>query len=292
MQTSLIVLDEHSKHTFAPSKGNKVVVSKLRQYAKSQIADAYSVKAVWAGQEHYRINGQSFTVGEGQFLVVNPGDEVEVAIESAKADWTTGTCLYVHPDMMDQVLNPDPLVDDRSATAAPLFQQVAMWQNSTLAPFITKARQAAWHQEAISDVFYFSLAEVLQAYDAGTKKQINRIKAAKKTTREELYRRLACGKVFIEDRFRESITLSDMAQAACMSEYHFVRSFKQVYQQSPYQFMLSMRLQWSMQQLKNDQSSIQMIAWQAGFSDLASFSKHFKRRFGVAPSQLRPRSTA
>lgn len=292
MQSGLIVLDEHSKHSFMPKAGNKVVVSKLRHYAKSQTADAYSVKAVWAGQEQYRINGQPFTVNAGQFLVVNPGDEVEVAIESTKADWTAGTCLYVHPDMMDQVLNPDPLVDDRSATAAPLFQQVAMWQNSTLAPFITKARQAAWQQEAISDVFYFALAEVLHAHDAGTKKQINQINAAKKTTREELFRRLTVGKCFIDNQFRESITLSDMAQAACLSEYHFVRSFKQVYHQSPYQYALSLRFQWSREQLEREHASIQLIALQAGFSDLASFSKHFKRRFGVSPSQLRPKRTA
>ena len=69
--------------------------------------------------------------------------------------------------------------------------------------------------------------------------QIELIEATKKSTREELYRRLTDAKDFIDAHLNEKISVQKIAKNACLSPFHFLRTFAAFFHISPYQYLLS-----------------------------------------------------
>ena len=83
-----------------------------------------------------------------------------------------------------------------------------------------------------------------------------------------------------------SLTLSDLARQAQLSEYHFAHMFKQSMQMAPHQYVMQRRLELAHQALRSAAVNITEIAAKYGFSSSSHFSRRFKQRFGYPPSQM------
>jgi AraC family transcriptional regulator len=118
-------------------------------------------------------------------------------------------------------------------------------------------------------------------------KQIARMPPLKPATRTELFRRLSYALDWLHAQTSPSIDLGEMATAACLSKFHFLRLFKQAYGLSPYQYWQQLRMTKAENFLKNTDLSVQEIAGELGYEDSASFSRLFYQRKGVYPSQFR-----
>ena len=71
-----------------------------------------------------------------------------------------------------------------------------------------------------------------------------------------------------------------------MSPYHFHRIFQKTFNISPYHYSLKVRLNHAATLMAHQKYSITEAAMATGFSDISSFSKTYKKHFGVSPSQL------
>src|SRR5258706_434100 len=49
--------------------------------------------------------------------------------------------------------------------------------------------------------------------------------------------------VVVQDRLEEDITLDDLASAACMSRFHFVRAFKAAVGKPPHRWLVGLRME-------------------------------------------------
>lgn len=93
---------------------------------------------------------------------------------------------------------------------------------------------------------------------------------------------------YIEANLHQPITLSELADVANFSKYHFNRIFQAIVGETPFQFILRVRLEKSaMLLLANKAESISEIAYKCGFSDLAIFSRNFKNYFKQSASAYR-----
>ncbi len=92
---------------------------------------------------------------------------------------------------------------------------------------------------------------------------------------------------YLEVHFYESIKLADLAQIACMSERQFTRRFKEVFLQSPMQYLTHYRIAHACLLLEDSDLSISDIATESGFSDINYFSRCFKRLHQITPSDYR-----
>ena len=92
---------------------------------------------------------------------------------------------------------------------------------------------------------------------------------------------------YIHEHSDQNLSLLEMAQHVQMSPYYFSHLFKQSTGLSPHQYLISYRIQQAKQMLTTTALSIAEIAAQAGFVDQSHLARHFKRQFGVSPSQFR-----
>ena len=92
---------------------------------------------------------------------------------------------------------------------------------------------------------------------------------------------------YITVNYGKNILLEDMAAEASLSPSHFARLFKQTIGQSPYQFLMSYRIEQAKRMLDNPNQLLVDIAIECGFSDQAHFSRVFKKIEGLTPKQYR-----
>ena len=88
-------------------------------------------------------------------------------------------------------------------------------------------------------------------------------------------------------RVAEQHTIADLARMACISPYHFLRTFKQVTGVTPHQWLLRARLREAAQRLATSRERITDIALDVGFEDLSNFVRSFRAEFGVSPRGYR-----
>ena len=85
----------------------------------------------------------------------------------------------------------------------------------------------------------------------------------------------------------EPLSLATHARDAAMSPYHFLRTFRQVVGMTPHQFVLRTRLHRAAVRLRRSREAVAAIALDAGFNDLSTFNRRFRRLMGVSPSAYR-----
>jgi AraC-like DNA-binding protein len=91
----------------------------------------------------------------------------------------------------------------------------------------------------------------------------------------------------ITDQAHEQVTLTDLAREAAMSPYHFLRTFREVVGMTPYQYVLRTRLHRAAVLLRRSSAPISTIAFDAGFNDLSTFNRRFRRLMGSSPRAYR-----
>lgn len=91
----------------------------------------------------------------------------------------------------------------------------------------------------------------------------------------------------IENDLAEDLSLKVLANAAGLSEYHFLRMFKQSTGYTPHQYVINQRIERARELLKKTDMSITEIAYLLGFSTPAHFTHHFRRKTGFTPREMR-----
>jgi AraC family transcriptional regulator len=102
-------------------------------------------------------------------------------------------------------------------------------------------------------------------------------------------RRMAEAVRRIEAAAEQPVSLGDLAEAAGVSPYHFLRTFRRVAGVTPYQFVLRTRLNRAAVRLRTSEDAITAIAFDSGFNDLSTFNRRFRRVMGQTPSAYRAR---
>ena len=92
---------------------------------------------------------------------------------------------------------------------------------------------------------------------------------------------------YINNHFSEKIRIQDLAKRIGISRSYLVKLVKQVTGMSPQEYLIEIRMQRASDLLGRSNDPIQNIASECGYDDALAFSKVFKSKFGINPSEYR-----
>lgn len=94
---------------------------------------------------------------------------------------------------------------------------------------------------------------------------------------------------YIDEHYREELTLKMMAETFGMSEEYFSRKFHKYFGISFKNYVDKYRLYQAFEDVIQSEKSMQQIAIENGFPNIKSFISHFKKEYNVTPYQYRKR---
>jgi len=92
---------------------------------------------------------------------------------------------------------------------------------------------------------------------------------------------------FINNHYREKIRIQDLAQHIGISRSYLVKLMKQETGMSPQEYLIATRMKRASEFLIRTNDSIRNVADECGYDDALAFSKVFKAKFGINPSDYR-----
>ena len=105
-------------------------------------------------------------------------------------------------------------------------------------------------------------------------------------------RRLGRAREFIDHCYDHPLSLDQISEKACFSRYHFLRLFRQAFNQTPHQYLIERRIEKAKELLKGDELRVTDVCFEVGFQSLGSFSSLFHKWVGHAPATYRERARA
>ncbi|NLJ89770.1 MAG: AraC family transcriptional regulator [Clostridiales bacterium] len=94
-------------------------------------------------------------------------------------------------------------------------------------------------------------------------------------------------KKYIEEHFRENITIDSLSSLVHLNKYYFVHKFTKEFGTSPIKYLINMRIEESKHLLASTNYSLSSISQMVGFSSPSYFSQVFKRTTSMTPQEYR-----
>jgi AraC family transcriptional regulator len=91
---------------------------------------------------------------------------------------------------------------------------------------------------------------------------------------------------YIDENLGRSLTVQGLADVLHLSQYHFLRAFRNTLNQTPRRYVLQRRVTKAKDLIRQGELSLADIAYQLGFSSQSHLSTAFKQLTGVTPSQF------
>lgn len=263
-------------------------------YSGSHIS-RLSVRGVINGYQYYKTGRHDRMLNSDNFLIINEGQQWYSEIEAEHA--VEAIVVAFHPAIVKEFIyslstTSQDLLDN---PFYPKSKALVFFENTNLATpelralflRLSKIINADVVDQLLFEELQFNLLQILFNNYQDLLTQAELIPAKKKSVQIELLQRLGLARDYILANLDQKIVLSDIAQVATLSPFHFLRLFKAVYQITPHQFIRQERINLAQYLLSNSSKSIQEICFDTGFENPSAFGRVFKSFHGKTPSQVR-----
>ena len=96
------------------------------------------------------------------------------------------------------------------------------------------------------------------------------------------YHRLVIARELLRECYTESLLLRELATTAGLSEFHFLRAYRDAFGETPHQHFTRLRLEHAKRALARG-TAVTEVCFDVGYSSLGSFSSLFARTTGQSP---------
>lgn len=234
---------------------------------------------ITGGYVRFQIHGEDIYVHEGQGIFINSGVIHEAHADSSEGHyicWNIG--LHISSSYIDKKFIG--LLIQNEKVPFIVFSPGIDWQNEMIEAI--KTGFAAYQNRlfgcelVISQQYLVCIERIITNFPPSHEQ----IKVGHDPRVKEILR-------YMHQHYGTKITLDDVANVAQLSRAETIRLFKKHLNRTPFQYLLSYRLERSKELLIQTTSSITEISLDVGFSSTSYFIEKFKTAFGRTPHQFR-----
>ena len=240
------------------------------QFSK-HVHEGYCIGVIEDGAQSFFRTGELHVAPKGDIILVN-ADEIHTGSSAVESGWRY-RAIYPTPEMLADI-GQDIFVKDQGA---PWFPQ-AVLRDDGLAQQLCLLFDLLEQKDnfLLKETMYLStLSYLMSRYGQCQRHFLHLAESQKK---------VLMIKELLAHSPEKNYSLTELANLADLSAWHFLRQFKKYVGLPPHGWLVQVRLHKARQMLKNGYSILN-VALACGFSDQSHFNRHFKRAMGVTPAQ-------
>lgn len=241
----------------------------IMQKFPNHFHEYYVVGFIERGQRFLSCNNKKYKIEPGDLLLFNPRDKH--TCEQVDGKTLDYCCINIQPEIMRKVV-----FEITGKEYVPYFTTSVVF-HSELVSTLRELHQMIMEETRDfrkEEIFFFFLEQLLAEYTQTTDIDCNHRQSMEVTT--------ICQ--FLENHYRENITLDDLCKITGLSKYYLLRSFTKQKGISPYSYLENIRIGQAKKMLEQGVLPVDVAA-HTGFSDQSHFSNFFKRFIGLTPKQ-------
>lgn len=228
-------------------------------------AEFFSIEFVQEGQLHVRQDKRGYLLEAGDLFLMQPGAQTEYLIY--KEDFCIKTSIALSGLLLPEFLTKSGLGEKDVLEAVDKVRLTEI-----LSHFKILSNKESGNLSEENSRQTYQLLQFLRN-PAPASIATDKIRLAVEHMKKHMDKALTIG------------LLSDLTG---YSPPHFMRSFREIYGQSPHQFLLRLRMKQASLLLLNEQKlTVKEIASRVGYPRPLNFSAEFRHRYGLSPLQYR-----
>ena len=289
-------INQASSHN-STENGNQIIYARWEKFELAGVHQHMGIHYVLEGSLQVRLDLRTHTLEAGQFLLINEGQDIQISQRNKDVPteilWINLNPAWLAAVHQESIQNCYKALGEHRVDKQKLevYEHIYAAENSDLGELLheigSQFREGNVTADTLIDDLYETIGERLIELQCQVFKQLQRLTSSKLSTKKELYRRLCKAKSFIHNHLDSTLDLDTLAQVACLSKYHFIRLFKEAFDETPRQYLIKKRLETASQLLISSDKSFHEICQDVGLKDSSSFGRLFKRNFGATPHLYR-----
>jgi AraC family transcriptional regulator len=264
---------------------NCIICGQGRNAEYTQFRQRLSIKLARGGRERYFVDGRSIAVDDDTFLILNDNRsygsrfESNVDIESFSIFFRPGAAEEVHGALATPLERA--LVEGAAgSTRAVEFAETLHPHDTLVSPVLRYIRHGVksgvedgdWYEEQLQ-----FLLERMLAHRQRVASGMQRLPALRLATQREIHRRLALAVDLVHSAYETGIGLAEMAEAACLSRFHFLRLFTELHGVTPHAYLQRKRAQAARRLLDAATLTSAQVARRVGFNSRSTMVRQLQR---------------
>lgn len=273
-----------------------IIAASTRSVEYPNYRQLLSIKAAAGGDEEYFVDGRRIAVGEDTFLILNANRMYASRVQAHNP--VLSFSIFFRPGLLDDVLRAvsEPTESQlerhsENRTVGFEFAERLHSHDRAVSPVLrhiynnvtSGVTNELWYEEQL----HFLLQRMVRLHYRERARE-SKISAARPATRKEIFRRLGLGVTFMHSNYRESLDLDAIASASFLSRFHFLRTFKEVYEVTPSVYLNRYRTGVAARLLASTSLSHTAIAHSVGFGSRTTLYRHLR----VANATAHPQKCA
>lgn len=233
---------------------------------------------VLGGNVHLSCGRQTWTVGKNQMILLRKAQSVSYQKQSSPETGLFESQLFAINDellkdfLTTQNVQIPQMPEELGAQVSPMSDRLVAYCRSLDSYFNTPS-------QINPGLLRLKVMELLYNVMDCSKNIFRQMLQLRQPVKTDIHR-------VIEENYALPISLKDFAYLSGRSLSSFKREFYEIYGESPAHWIREQRLKKAHQILLSSSLSVADVAYSLGFENPTHFSRIFKQRYGVAPSQI------
>ena len=272
---------------------NKVTCTTFDHRSYSETTGNFSIRFVFSGNETCAIGRRQLSLHTDSFIMLNKGTlftssndpRLPVNVLSIEFDeeYLNEFTIKFFKGKKGGLFDTEHAAYQLRETIYPLKADLKL-NISRLKNFIEDEHT---DEALINELLQRTLQNCCRIYNEEITLKAKKLNFLNVNTRVEILRRLNLAKEYLYANYDKNVSLESLANYACLSVNHLLRTFKLAYNQSPHQYLIQIRLQRAQLLLAKTEYPVYEIVNMVGFKCTSSFIRLFRNRYQTTPLKYR-----